>query len=425
MSRYLRYGVILLIVAGLLLTPPVPRSRATVNLQNGVEVETEAVDDPSDPAPYQPLGALPAAPLAPDALPAPQQIEPASGTETTGNPSDSTPGRVLCQPLGIPCFQWGSVTGATKYELQVSEVPQDSAIVLDRNNLQQPIHCPTSYEFLLHGIQDEEEYYWRVRAYGGDPAGWGDWSGWWSFTRHWASAPALLQPSATSVLTRPPVLSWTPVDGAEYYKLEISSDSDFPDMTVWPNFTHKLTTRNTAYALGTGNDSKLPNDEDIYWRVRAVSAGSGSEEYRLGPWSDGGSGSGSGRVFGICWSCNLEPELGPGNERRPLPLTPVNLEDHVNSAYFSWTPVEGAAAYDLEINDTPSFQQDSGHVIQVFQNVANPGLLVPINRNWSYPLISGPIYWRVRAKNYYGVYGEWNNETPNVSASFYPEDAFG
>jgi hypothetical protein len=363
----------------------------------------------------------PPALLAPGALPAPQQLEPADGAHTTGDPADPTPGRVLYRPLGIPCFRWGSVAGATKYQLQVSEVEGDSGIVLDRSSLQQTMYCPTAYEFQGHGIQDGQTYYWRVRAYGGTPPGAGDWSNWRRFTRHWGSAPALVQPGATAVLTRAPVLSWTPVDGAEYYKLEVSSDPDFPDPSAqhWPNFTWRIITRNTAYAMATRSDNKLPNDEDIYWRVRAVAGSNVGEDYRLGPWSDGGSGPGSGRVFGLCWSCNLEPELGAGNERRPLPLTPVNLEDHVNSVYFSWRPVEGAKAYDLEISRTPSFEPTGG--INTFGGIANPGLLVPIGRNWGYAPSSAPIYWRVRARNYYDVNGEWNNETPNVSASFYPE----
>jgi hypothetical protein len=364
----------------------------------------------------------PPALLAPGALPAPQQLEPADGAHTTGDPADPTPGRVLYRPLGIPCLRWGSVSGATKYEVQISEVPGDSAIVLpNKSNLQQTMYCPTAYDFQGHGIQDGQTYYWRVRAYGGTPPGAGDWSNWSSFTRHWGSAPVLLEPGATAVLTRAPVLSWAPVDGAEYYKLEVSSDPDFPDPSAqhWPNFTWRIITRNTACAMATRSDNKLPNDKDIYWRVRAVAGSNVGEDYRLGPWSDGGSGPGSGREFSLCWSCNLEPELGAGNERRPVPLTPVNLEDHVNSVYFSWRPVEGAKAYDLEINRTPSFQPTE--IIKRFEGIANPGLLVPRDQSWGYNPLMYQIYWRVRARNYYDVYGEWNNETPNVSSSFYPE----
>jgi hypothetical protein len=74
----------------------------------------------------------PPALLAPGALPAPQQLESADGAHTTGDPADLTPGRVLYQPLGIPCFRWGSVAGATRYELLVSETPKEAAKVLER-----------------------------------------------------------------------------------------------------------------------------------------------------------------------------------------------------------------------------------------------------------------------------------------------------
>jgi hypothetical protein len=393
--------------------PVAPQTRSPLGL---LEATNDLVRLAPGQVPVQQPGWLPA--LAPGALPAPQQLEPANGAHTTGNPADPTPGRALYRPLGVPCFRWGSVAGATKYELQVSEVQQDTAIVLSKPDVRQTTYCPTAYDFSGHGIQDGLTYYWRVRAYGGTPVAWGDWSPWRGFTRHWASVPVLSWPTASAVLTRPPVLSWTPVDGTEYYKLEVSSDPDFPDPSAqrWPNFTWKLTTRNTAFALATQGSNKLPNDEDIYWRVRAVGAAAGSEEYRWGPWSASGD-------FGLCWSCNLVPELGAGNERRPLPLTPVNLEDHVHSAYFSWTPVEGAKTYDLEAHRNASFEPADQRIV-LFENVANPGLLVPIEYNWGYPPLITQVYWRVRARNYYDVYGEWNNETPNASASFRPEDTW-
>jgi len=124
---------------------------------------------------------------APGALPAPTLASPPDGAHTTGNPDDTTPGRILYRPLGVPCFQWHSVTDATRYHLQVSEVPQDTAIVLDiglgLSKLEQTMYCPTGYDFATgsHGIQIYDEtkitYCWRVQAYGGDPTAWVDFYG--------------------------------------------------------------------------------------------------------------------------------------------------------------------------------------------------------------------------------------------------------
>ncbi|MBN1486388.1 MAG: hypothetical protein JW981_02025 [Anaerolineae bacterium] len=368
------------------------------------------------------------APLAPDTLPAPQLLQPLDKTETTGNPKDPDSSRLLCRPLGIPCFQWLEVPAARRYQLQISEVPQDTALVLDMNQIEQTKYCPTAHDFerTSQGIKDGQTYYWRVRAYSYEEGSWGNWSTWWTFTRHWGIAPNLVQPEEDAVLYKPPLLKWTAVDGAEYYILQVSSDPDFPDDPSWPGFTYTYEPRNTAFALSTGaaRDYKLPNDDTIYWRVRAVHSSNLRDALtRSGPWSNGG----NGRKFSYCWSCNLDSKLGAGNDRRPLPLTPVNNEDHINSAYFSWTPVEGVAYYVLEMNQTSSFQQDpSSNVLGFFDDIINTGFLVKelkSDGDWDYLTSLNQIFWRVRAVNYYEVAGEWNNESPNASASFRPEKA--
>jgi len=367
-------------------------------------------------------------PLAPNAPPAPALISPFDGAETTGDPDDPIVSRILYQPLGIPCFEWESVSEADEYQLQVSEIEQDTALVLDNEGLEQTVYCPTAHDLISHGIQDETRYYWRVRAEGGSPAHWGDWSPWRSFTRHWVNVPTLLLPAPEQVLVQPPVLSWTPVDGAEYYELWVSSDSNFPDVTSrdWPAFTWQLEPENVQFALATLNTgtkaNHLPNDPTIYWRVRAVGAGNVDDEYRVGPWSNGG----EGQVFNLCWACDMTG-TSAGVDNRPKHLTPNRETDHVNSAYFSWSPVQGAAWYDLEINDTSSFVQDPASVHLLSNGkvlrVDNQGLLWEIHKDWKYLNGLFAIYWRVRAVNAYGVEAEWTSEKVNISGSFHPEPA--
>ncbi len=369
-------------------------------------------------------------PLAPNALPAPALLEPADGTHTTGNPNDPLLAqRELYQPLGIPCFTWESVLDSDGYQLQITETPQtDVSVVFDTNKLMQPMYCPTAYDLVTssHGIQDETEYYWHVRALGIKSEPDSPWSDWRSFTRNWASPPTLTSPAAGATLVQPPVLTWTPVDGAESYELEVSSDANFPDVGTsdWPAFTWQLNPQNNQYTLVTGNSNPknyLPNDATIYWRVRPVSGGNVTDDYRIGPWSNGG----DGQVFDYCWACNrLGTDIGV--DYRPKHLTPDRTNQNVNSAYFSWTPVENAAAYQIEINDTSSFEQTpSGHLLsnnKPFMTF-NTGLLWEIDKNWDYYNYLSQIYWRVRAITYYGIASEWTSELPNISSVFGPRAA--
>jgi hypothetical protein len=375
----------------------------------------------------------PIIPLAPSAPPAPTQVSPPHGTHTTGNPNDTTPGRVLYEPLGMPCFEWEPTSGADEYQLQVSETEQDAGVVLDigggfSDRMEQTMYCLTASDMIAskHGVQDETQYYWRVRAKGGSPALWGPWSGWWNFTRHWGDVPTLLEPASEAILVQPPVLSWTPVDGAAFYELEVSSDANFPDVGAldWPAFTWRLSPQNTEYSMGTKNTGSeknyLPNDPTIYWRVRAVSYGNVDTDYRVGDWSNGG----EGQVFNLCWACDMTG-TSIGFDYRPQHLTPARETLHVNSAYFSWTPVQGAAWYDLEVNDTYSFEQDpTGHILTNGRpfSAYNTGLLWEIDKKWYYySYVTNRFYWRVRAVNYYGVESEWTSEKNDVSSGFEPE----
>src|SRR5690606_2082025 len=84
------------------------------------------------------------------------------------------------------------------------------------------------------------------------------------------SAPALSTPSDQSTTTtQRPTLIWQPVNGAKYYRLQVSTDPAFTDMT------HQLDwLESTSFEF---EETLMP--DDYYWRVASIGDGG------IGEWS--------------------------------------------------------------------------------------------------------------------------------------------
>ena len=103
--------------------------------------------------------------------------------------------------------------------------------------------------------------YWRVRVTGSGDLGWAN----ADFNRGTLAVPTMLGPTGTLPQpSSPPLISWTPVQGALAYNLQISSDPDFIDPTKIVNFTPTKTT--------TGISPVLAVPGTYYARVRATMA---------------------------------------------------------------------------------------------------------------------------------------------------------
>ena len=104
------------------------------------------------------------------------------------------------------------------------------------------------------------EYYWRVKARIG--TAWEAYANAWTFTKDWSgggtNVPQLLSPPEGAVRAsfQDPDFSWSPMDGAATYRLEISIDPGFGS------------TAYTATTLKTQHTPtlRLPNN-DYFWRV--------------------------------------------------------------------------------------------------------------------------------------------------------------
>lgn len=225
-----------------------------------------------------------------------------------------------------PVFSWGPVMGAAKYKLQIYSSPGGWATTVYSATTLTTTHQPN--EKLANGT-----YFWRVipvdvGGFEGTP------SDEWSFISDYDPVElALITPENNAEPTFTPTFKWTAVRGAQYYRLQYSTDPSFS-----ANVT-QVDTRNTSYTP----TATLPNDVNYYWRVRVHSGDSISD------WT-------SSRTFIKRWYI------------KPILLTPTNGYQHQRFPVFSWTPVPGASYYKVEISVNPGFSPiyDSGETANTF-----------------------------------------------------------
>jgi hypothetical protein len=217
-----------------------------------------------------------------------------------------------------PAFSWTPVMGAVRYrfEIAISQFAFDPPIlsVDTLSTTYQPNIRPTN------GI-----YYWRVVPFDAM-----DHQGTPSNVRPFTAAyggqfgnliPILISPEDESEPTFTPTFKWTAIKGAEYYRLEYTSD-----ITCDFNAGISLETPQTSYTP----TSTFPNNFRYCWRVRVESGDA------IGDWS-------LVRHFTKKW------------DLKPVLLTPTNLYQSGLYPLYSWTPVPGAARYLIQISLNSNF----------------------------------------------------------------------
>jgi hypothetical protein len=118
-------------------------------------------------------------------------------------------------------LQWSSVSGATSYDVQVSDNQDFSTIVY--NGLGQ-----TASSWSIDVVQSSRTLYWRVRSV--NSAGIGSWSMWRRFSTSATAllAPELLSPPRNAVRVEPTVIFvWNEASNAVSYHVQVSTESNF------------------------------------------------------------------------------------------------------------------------------------------------------------------------------------------------------
>lgn len=214
-----------------------------------------------------------------------------------------------------PTFSWTPVVGAADYIFQIATSPGGfSTPILSEITLTTTIQPPSK--------RANGTYYWRVIPR--DPAGReGIPSEVRAFDMGYNRVPTLIAPADNSTPTFTPTFQWTAVRGAEFYRMQYTSD---PTCNFDAGQTTTINTRNTTYTP----TNAFPNDVNYCWRVRAHSGQSISD------WSP-------------TWEFVKQWYI------KAKPLTPTNLYQDVRFPFFSWTTVPGAETYRIEIDDSIDF----------------------------------------------------------------------
>ena len=203
-----------------------------------------------------------------DPPPSPTLIAPADGAQ---NQSTSL------------TLDWASVAGASEYNAQVSASSTFAAPFVDRT--------VTASTTTLSGLDEEREYYWRVRAR--NDAGWGAWSSIWDFVVKGAvdegcdgplPPPTRLYPLNGSAQTaqQSPNTQFYFVNArfrfqSDLFQLQVERNAD---MSEPPPLLYLGVTYDIDYPLYF-----MQIDVPIYWRVRSVGGSDPFNPECYGPWS--------------------------------------------------------------------------------------------------------------------------------------------
>lgn len=185
-------------------------------------------------------------------LPAPTQITPANAATGVSSP-------VL--------LVWGSVSGVTGYDVQVStESSFTSGLIVNQVNL-------IDTQRVVPNVTDGATYYWRARARAA--GGQSSWSPVWSFTTSGGAtiqAPGLKDPPDKATdLPLTVTLRWEKGLGAEWYRVQLADNDAFSLPKVDEQQVYDSSYTVTGLAVGT----------TYYWHIRSRRNGSPSTS----PWS--------------------------------------------------------------------------------------------------------------------------------------------
>jgi hypothetical protein len=263
--------------------------------------------------------------------------------------------------FATPTFTWDMVEGAHFYEVQVDN---DPGFASREAEAQTSRNAYTPQTALARGT-----YYWRVRVNRMDGVA-NDWTQPISFTLS-LPTPTGLQHFPAGVVGRAPTLCWNPISA--------TGSDGFPVLSAWrysvqvsrgdPNFSALYDNADVEQSCWT--PTKGYHDGTYYWRVAMVD-GMG----QLGEYS------------------------APAQFTKQYPIATLLSPISAGTPTFTWTPVTGAARYQLEVSQSPTFAS-------LYDQVTTD--------NTSYTPVKKyadqqTYYWRVAMVDYEGKPGEFNDQ---------------
>lgn len=254
-------------------------------------------------------------------------------------------------------LRWNAVTGATSYNVQVSEDSTFATFTVNRTGV-----LDTTASTLP--LFNNTKYYWRVSA--SNSAGPGSYSVVRSFTTI-VSAPAaptpVYPPDGALGVRIDTTLTWNPSSGATSYRLQVSTNSNFTALIV-----DDPTLTTTSKRIGP-----LNYNSQYFWRVSASNAG-GTSAYS------------TVRSFTTILAA---PTLAsPSDGTTGVPTNPT----------LSWNASSGATSYQLQVR-VPSLGAST---------IVDTSGLVATSFSLSGLATSTTYSWRVRATNAGGT-SDWSS----------------
>ncbi|MCC6612528.1 MAG: hypothetical protein IT320_03560 [Anaerolineae bacterium] len=247
-----------------------------------------------------------------------------------------------------PTFEWRLATGERTYRLQVDNDRTFLSPVIERVVEGGLYTIPNREDGLPQGI-----YFWRVAPEGSEA-----WTDVLSFTVFIGKRPA--DESYTPDQT--PRFTWAYVPNVSEFIFQLSRNTNFTDLVIDANVGPA-----TAFAA----PDELPYGI-YYWRVFPLGDPPFANVHRT-------------------LAVSPPPPPPPNRVEAPEPGSTIGELD----ATFAWAPVDGAASYEIEIDQ--SFEFDAPFMFS--SNEPTFTMADPIAR--------GIYVWRVRSLNEYGVGGAW------------------
>jgi protein-S-isoprenylcysteine O-methyltransferase Ste14 len=236
-------------------------------------------------------------------------------------------GSAIAWPSAPLVLTWTPVASATEYIITIAADRALSNILVGSATSPQKTHGTV---FALPRTLHEGEYYWAItpvdaQGHRGTRSNVGSFSWFWP-TRTATRITPLNDPPGASELEWTPEFSWNPVPGAARYQVEVSSAEGFPAGSIWSNTTTIGTSYSPTVAL---------NNNEYYWRVRAIDASGNAGVWNEGPRFI--------KTFDHQSPTISHLKMVDINEN-PTPAYPTTETPIVN-----WSPVFGAASYEVQV----------------------------------------------------------------------------
>ena len=273
-------------------------------------------------------------------------------------PTLSSPANgVLFTNTAMPTFSWNSSTDAVNYQILVDNNQDFASPEIDE------IVSGTEYTSTV--TLDAVANHWRVRARNNIGL-WGPWSGVRSFMISGPVAPTLVSPANGAVFTNTnmPSFNWNASADAVDYEIVVDNDQGFGS----PEIDEVVTS--TEYASTVALNAGVN-----YWKIRAR-----NNVGLWGKWSEV-------RSFTIS---------GPPAPTLVIPSNGVSLMPQPSS-HFRWDATTGAVDYEILVDNDQDFESP-----EIDEIVTGTEYTSAASLN------EDVYYWKVRARNNIGLWGEWS-----------------